>query len=112
MSTIYLSLILISGISFIIYGIALLISKKMQQEFTRFGLEKFTKLIGILELLGGIGVLIGIKINVLLIISSFGLSLLMFLGVITRIRMKDNLMVSFPSILFTIINLFILYLSL
>lgn len=112
MSTIYLSLILISGISFIIYGIALLISKKMQQEFTRFGLEKFTKLIGILELLGGIGVLIGIKIHILLIISSFGLSLLMFLGVITRIRMKDNLMVSFPSILFTIINLFILYLSL
>lgn len=112
MSTIYLSLILVSGIAFIIYGISLLVSKKMQEEFTRFGLEKLTKLVGILELLGGIGLLIGIKIHVLLIISSFGLSLLMFLGVMTRIRMKDNLMVSLPSIFFTMVNLCILYLSL
>ena len=29
----------------------------MQNEFKRFGLEKFTTLVGVLELLGGIGLL-------------------------------------------------------
>lgn len=59
MQTIYLIAILISEISFIIYGILLLNSLEMQNEFKRFGLEKFTKLTCVLELLGGIGMLAG-----------------------------------------------------
>ena len=48
----------------------------MQNEFKRFKLEKFTKLTGILELLGGIGLLVGLKFGFILLISSGGLALL------------------------------------
>jgi uncharacterized membrane protein len=100
-------LVTISGIAFIVYGISLFISKKMKDEFIRFNLEKYTNLVGGLELLGGLGLLIGLIYNELLILSSMGLSLLMFMGVITRIKIKDNLKQSLPAILFLLLNSYI-----
>ncbi len=107
MQIIYLISILISGISFIIYGILLLNSSEMQNEFKRFGLEKFTKLTGLLELLGGIGMLIGLKYDIILLISSGGLTLLMLLGLGVRIKLRDSFWLSFPSFFFMALNLFI-----
>ena len=106
-----LVLALFTGISFIIYGILLLKSKKMQEEFIRFELEKYIKLVGALELLGGVGLLTGLKFNVVLQLSSLGLGVLMFLGLLTRIKVKDSFLISFPSLFFMIINFYILYLS-
>jgi uncharacterized membrane protein YphA (DoxX/SURF4 family) len=106
-----LGIILFTGTSFIIYGLLLLKSKKMQEEFVRFELEKYIKLVGILELLGGVGLLIGLKFNVVLQLSSLGLGVLMFLGLLTRIKVKDSFLISFPSLFFTIINFYILYLT-
>ena len=100
-------LILISGVSFIIYGSLLFVSTEMQNEFKRFGLEKFTTLTGTLELLGGIGMLVGLKFNVILLISSGGLALLMLLGFGTRTRVKDGFWLSFPSLLFMLLNLYV-----
>lgn len=107
MQIIYLISILISGISFIIYGILLLNSSEMQNEFKRFGLEKFTKLTGLLELLGGIGMLIGLKYDIILLISSGGLTLLMLLGLGVRIKLRDSFWLSFPAFFFMALNLFI-----
>mgnify|MGYP001208888430 CR=1 FL=1 len=56
-------LVIISGIAFIFYGISLFISKKMKNEFINFNLEKYTNLVGGLELLGGLGLLIGLIYN-------------------------------------------------
>jgi hypothetical protein len=102
-------LILISGVSFIIYGCLLFVSAAMQNEFKRFGLEKFTTLTGILELLGGIGMLVGLKFNFILMISSGGLALLMLLGFGTRIKVKDGLWLSFPSLFFLLLNLYVFF---
>lgn len=107
MEIIYLIAILISGISFVIYGVLLLNSAKMQNEFKRFGLEKFTKLTGLLELLGGIGMLIGLNYDIILLISSGGLALLMLLGLIVRLKVKDGFWLSFPSFFFMALNLFV-----
>jgi uncharacterized membrane protein YphA (DoxX/SURF4 family) len=107
-----LSIITFSGISFIIYGLLLLKSKKMQEEFIRFKLEKFITLIGILELLGGMGLLVGLKFNFMLQFASLGLGILMLLGLLTRIKVKDSFLLSFPSLFFMILNFYILYLSL
>lgn len=109
MQIIHLIAILISGISFIIYGILLLNSSKMQNEFKRFGLEKFTKLTGVLELLGGTGMLIGLKYDIILLISSGGLALLMLLGFGVRMKLKDSFWLSFPSFFFMVLNLFVFF---
>jgi hypothetical protein len=79
----------------------------MQNEFKRFGLEKFATLTGILELLGGLGMLIGLQIVFIMLISSGGLALLMLLGFVVRIKMKDSFWVSFPSFFFMILNLYV-----
>jgi hypothetical protein len=105
MNTLFVMMVLVSGISFIIYGCLLFISPQMQDEFKRFGLEKFTKLTGVLELLGGIGILTGLMFDNILLISSGGLTLLMLLGFIVRLKVKDGFWLSFPSFFFMILNL-------
>ncbi len=109
MQIIQLIAILVSGISFIIYGILLLNSLEMQNEFKRFGLEKFTKLTGVLELLGGIGMLVGLKYDIILLISSGGLTLLMLLGLGVRIKLRDSFWLSFPAFFLMALNLFVFF---
>lgn len=112
MNTLYLLIVLFSGISFIIYGSLLLVSAEMQDEFKRFKLEKFTTLVGVLELLGGIGLLAGIWVSFILLISSGGLALLMLLGFGVRIKIKDSFWLSFPSLFFMLLNLYVFLVAL
>ena len=109
MNTITIILILLSGVSFIVYGILFFTSIKMKDEFKRFGLEKFASLTGVLELLGGVGMLVGLKISIVLLISSGGLALLMLLGFGVRVKMKDGFSLSFPSLLFMLINSYLFF---
>ena len=105
-------LILISSLSFLGYGIAYFKSPQMKNEFKRFGLEKAGALTAVSELLGAVGLLVGLKIHLILLISAGGLSLLMFLGVAVRIKVKDSLLISLPAIFFMILNFYIFYFSL
>lgn len=101
--------ILISSTSFLIYGTLLLKLESMQQEFKRFKLEKLMILTGILELLGGAGLIVGMFINIILLVSSGGLSLLMFFAFVVRIKMRDPFLDSLPSLFFMVLNFFIFY---
>tara|TARA_B100001173_G_C16029243_1_gene565734 strand:+ start:2837 stop:3097 length:261 start_codon:yes stop_codon:yes gene_type:complete len=83
----------------------------MKLEFKRFSLEKIGFYIIILELLGAIGLLVGLKINFILSISSLGLFLLMLSGVIVRIRLKDSILISLPAFFYMILNGFIFFKS-
>lgn len=105
-------LVLISSLSFLGYGIAYFVSPQMKIEFKRFGLENVGKLTAILELLGAIGLLVGLRIQIILLISAGGLALLMFLGVVTRIKVKDSLWISLPALFFMLLNAAIFYLAL
>jgi hypothetical protein len=104
--------ILTSSLSFLIYGAMLLRSESMQLEFKRFKLEKLMILTGILELLGGAGLLVGFFIDFILLISSGGLALLMFFAFLVRLKMKDSFLVSLPSFFFMVLNIFIFYINL
>lgn len=81
----------------------------MKSEFKRFGLEKAGSLTAVLELLGGVGLLVGLKFHLFLLISAGGLALLMFLGVIIRIKVKDSLSITLPALFFMILNCYIFY---
>ncbi len=104
-------LVVFSSLSFIIYGISYFTSPNMKSEFIRFGLRKLGTLTAILEILGALGLLVGLIYNSILLFSAGGLSLLMFLGVAVRIKVKDSLWVSMPVIFFFVLNLYIFYIS-
>jgi hypothetical protein len=97
----------LTGIIFIFYGYLVILSNHMRTDFERFGIAKFRLLTGALELLGGLGLIIGVHYNLLLIFSSAGLSLLMTMGVITRIRVKDSLIAILPAFTLMLINFYI-----
>ena len=99
--------ILVSSFSFYAYVVSYFISPQMKKEFKRFNLEKLALITIVLELLGASGLLIGLKFNLILVISSLGLSLLMLCGLLVRIKLKDNIWLSLPAGLFMILNLLI-----
>jgi hypothetical protein len=102
-------LIFISGLTFIFYGLLCLLTDHMKIEFKRYGFSQFRKLTGTLELLGGAGLLLGQYYTPVLIMSAAGLALLMFLGVIVRLKTKDPLIEILPAFILMVINLKILF---
>jgi len=79
----------------------------MKQEFVRYKLPGFRVLVAWLELLGGAGLIVGLKWPFFLYLSSAGLGLLMLAGVAVRVRMKDGLLASLPAFFFMLINFYI-----
>lgn len=103
------ALIFFSATSFLIYGVAYFVSSNMKNEFKRFGLAKFGALIATLELIGAIGLFIGMQNQTILALASGGLTLLMLLGTGVRIKMRDSLFVSSPAFFYFLLNAFISY---
>mgnify|MGYP004362964119 FL=1 len=79
----------------------------MKEEFKRFGLEKMGLITIILQLLGATGLLVGLKFNPILSISSLGLAVLMTAGLIVRIKLKDSIWVSLPAFFYMGLNTYI-----
>jgi len=102
-------LILFSSISFVVYGIAYFTSPHMKNEFKRFGLEKSGLLVAVLELFGALGLIVGLILNSILLISSGGLAVLMFLGVVVRLKIGDGLFATLPAFFYMLLNSFIFY---
>tara|TARA_B100001175_G_scaffold231102_1_gene197645 strand:+ start:55 stop:387 length:333 start_codon:yes stop_codon:yes gene_type:complete len=100
-----------TALSFIAYGINSFISIRMVSEFKRWGLEKSRKLIGVCQLITGIGLLIGLQINLILIISSLFLIIMMLSAVYVRIRIKDNISDILPAIAYLLLGIIIYYYS-
>jgi sugar phosphate permease len=84
----------------------------MKTEFKRFGLEKAGTITAMFELLGAVGLLVGFLSPVILMISAGGLALLMFLGVVIRIKFRDSLWMTLPAIFFMVLNAYIFFQSL
>ena len=60
------AIIAFTGISFLVYGFNSLTSKRMVNEFKRWGFSKYRKLISFLQILGAIGLILGLKFNLIL----------------------------------------------
>jgi DoxX-like family len=93
-----------NGCAFIAYGGSLIFSSAMVSDFERFGLARFRVLTGALEVLGGIGVLAGLRWPPLLQFSAAGLCVLMLGGAVVRLRSGDPLVMIVPAILFLLLN--------
>jgi len=65
----------------------------------------------ILEIIGALGLLVGLKFYFILVISSLGLALLMLAGLIVRIKIKDSIWISLPAFFYLVLNVFIFWKS-
>ena len=101
--------ILISSLSFFAYCLSYFALPNMKSEFKRFDLEKFGLFTILLQFLGATGLLLGLLYNPILILASLGLALLMFSGLVVRIRLKDSLWVSLPAFFYMALNAFIFW---
>lgn len=109
-----LVLIIFSSISFIYYGINSFYSKRMVSEYSRWGYDKLRFFLAWCQLLGGCGLLIGLlhlSLYPLISITSFLLTVMMLTAVFTRIKAKDRLLMTLPSVFYSILNAIIFYQS-
>ena len=100
------------GLAFLIYGGLCLTSMSMVEDFHRFGLERLRILTGFLEVVGGSGLLIGMKWRPALTIFSGGLCLLMLIAFCVRVKMRDGVAESLPSLTLMLITAYVSFKSL
>ena len=99
--------IYVSSLSFFIYFISYFISPFMKDEFKRLDLEAIGLLTITLELIGSIGLLVGIRFTPILLLASGGLALLMLFAILFRLKSKDTLWVSLPALFYMLLNTYI-----
>ncbi len=101
-------LTLLSSISFLFFGFACLFDVRMKEEFIRYHLADRRRLTGFLQILGGIGMLVGwLFAPVLAFVACLGLTLLMLLGFGVRMKIKDTWLQSLPSLCYALLNAFL-----
>jgi uncharacterized membrane protein YphA (DoxX/SURF4 family) len=97
-------LALVSGLSFLFYGFRVLFQAASRGEFERFGVPAVRWLVGVMEVLGGAGVMLGLVVAPLGALAAGGLTLLMVLGLIVRIRVHDAARLMAPAALLGAVN--------
>ncbi|AFL87232.1 hypothetical protein Terro_0906 [Terriglobus roseus DSM 18391] len=101
-------LIGLSSAIFLVYGFLCFHSDFMVSDFRRFGVPELRILTGVLELLGGAGLLVGYKWPRALRVSSGGLALLMLIAFCVRVKVRDSILESLPSLGLMLLNGYIL----
>lgn len=82
----------------------------MKTEFKRYKLGTYRNLVGFLQIAGALGLALGVfYLPILLQFAAAGLCILMLLGFIVRIKIKDSILQSAPSLIYAFINGYILY---
>lgn len=108
MDAAYEAVRVLCALAFLGYGVSCLSTEHMVREFERYGLSRARTLTGWLEIAGGIGLLAGFLVPLAGIAAAAGLGLLMAMGILTRIRIRDPLAAMAPAIAFLVLNLFLL----
>lgn len=96
-----------SALAFLGYGCACLGFGAMKAEFKRFGLEPYRAWVGLLEILGGLGLLVGLYYEPIALIAAGGLTLLMAMGIIVRLRIGDHWIQIVPAAILGGMNFFV-----
>jgi hypothetical protein len=77
----------------------------MAAEFLRFGMnDAQRKLTAWLQIAGALGLFAGTQFPIIGILSSTGLSVMMLVAFFVRLKIKDGIIQSSPSLIFMIIN--------
>ncbi len=112
MTLAYFGLTALSVVVFLVYGLTCLFANGMAADFERFGMPRLRVLTGTLEVLGALGLIAGQFIDGLVIISAGGLTVLMALGLLTRLRFRDSVRESLPAFVLMVSNAYIVWYAL
>lgn len=107
MSTAFEVARILSIMVFLYFGLSCLVSQRMVVEFERYGLSRFRKTTGWLELAGAVGLLAGFILPTLTVLASAGLSLLMATGIGVRLGIRDSASDIGPAACLLLLNAFI-----
>ncbi len=107
MSTLYQLAKIVSIGAFLYYGLAVLFTDAMVNEFNRYGLPQFRKLVGVLEVIGAAGLIAGYFVPGLTAAASGGLALMMAAGVAVRFRSGDSVGQALQAFAMLVLNAFI-----
>ncbi len=103
---------LVSGVSFLYYGFGVLFRNSLRGEFERYGMPAARQFVGVMEVLGGTAVILGLVVAPLGAFAAAGLTALMVLGLIVRIRVHDAPRLMVPAALLGALNLVLVVLFL
>lgn len=107
MTLVHQALTAFSVIVFLYFGTSCLFADGMKADFERFGMSRLRILTGVLEVMGAVGLVVGQFVPELVIVSASGLALLMMMGLITRIRVRDPLHEMLPAGVLLVVNAFL-----
>jgi hypothetical protein len=99
----------ISALSFLGYGTSCVITGHMRAEFERFGLARQRVLVGLLQLAGAIGLLVGFHFPLIGILAAGGLALQMLLGVGVRVKIRDSFQETLPALFYFFLNAYLCF---
>ncbi len=81
----------------------------MGKEYERYGLKRFQRLMGALQILGAIGLIVGLYTPWIGQFSAGGLALLMLCGVVVRIKIKDTVIQTLPAFAYMVLNAYLAF---
>lgn len=97
--------VILNALFFLYYGYQSLNSYAMLEEFKRFGLtDNQRKLTGTLQMLGGVGLLVSFLYPFIGLLAAAGFTVMMFVAFMVRLKIKDSIANSLPSLFFMLIN--------
>lgn len=99
-----LILTLLSAGAFLFYGYETLFKLPPRGEYERYGMSRLRVSVGCLQLLGALGVLVGLVSAPLGALAAGGLTLMMLLGLLVRYRIHDAPLLMVPAASLAAVN--------
>ena len=95
---------LASAAAFFYYGRETLFAAAPRSEYERYGMPRLRVVAGSLQLLGAIGVLVGLAYTPIGVAAAAGLTLMMLLGLLVRYRVHDAPRLMVPAGTLALLN--------
>lgn len=102
-----IALVLVSALSFLVYGSACFLSANLRREFDRYRLGSLRRLVGALQVAAAIGLVAGLSQPWLGRAAAAGLTMMMLVAVGVRFKIKDTLLQTTPALFYLALNAYL-----